>query len=106
MNGQSILIGLCSFLLIGLFHPIVIKVEYHWGKRPWPVFFLCGMGFLLGALWIKPLTLAAILAIAGFSCLWSIKELFEQERRVQRGWFPKKPSKIPSQKPNPKTLHK
>ncbi|MCQ2501287.1 MAG: DUF4491 family protein [Lachnospiraceae bacterium] len=25
-----------------------------------------------------------------FSCLWSIHELFEQKKRVDRGWFPKK----------------
>ena len=29
LNGSGILIGLASFLLIGLFHPIVIKCEYY-----------------------------------------------------------------------------
>jgi len=27
------------------------------------------------------------------SCLWSILELFEQEERVKKGWFPKNPKK-------------
>ena len=26
-------IGLCTFLIIGLFHPVVIKSEYHFGTR-------------------------------------------------------------------------
>jgi len=25
--------------------------------------------------------------------LWSIHELFEQEKRVERGWFPKNPNR-------------
>ena len=27
----------------------------------------------------------------GCSCLWSIKELFEQRERVRKGWFPENP---------------
>ena len=33
---------------------------------------------------------AAVLGILAFSCFWSIRELFEQEQRVRKGWFPKK----------------
>lgn len=33
-----------------------------------------------------------LLSIAGFCALWSIKELFEQEKRVQKGWFAKNPN--------------
>ncbi|WP_423893355.1 DUF4491 family protein, partial [Filifactor alocis] len=29
----------------------------------------------------------------GFCLFWSIKELFEQEKRVQKGWYPKNPKK-------------
>ena len=32
----------------------------------------------------------AVLGILAFSCFWSIRELFEQEQRVRKGWFPKK----------------
>ncbi len=27
----GIAIGICTFLIIGLFHPIVVKAEYYWG---------------------------------------------------------------------------
>ncbi len=33
--------------------------------------------------------LSPLLSIAGFCARWSIKELFEQEKRVQKGWFAK-----------------
>ena len=29
----GIAIGICTFLIIGLFHPIVVKAEYYWGTR-------------------------------------------------------------------------
>ena len=65
------LIGLATFCIIGLFHPIVIKTEYYFGTRPWWVFLLLG--------------------VTGFSSLWTILELFEQRTRVKKGWFPKGP---------------
>ena len=39
------------------------------------------------------LVVSAALGVAGMSCLWSILELKEQEKRVARGWFPKKERK-------------
>ena len=33
MNFIGILIGLSTFLTIGVFHPIVIKAEYYFGRR-------------------------------------------------------------------------
>ena len=38
MNFSGILIGVLTFFLIGLFHPIVIYAEYYFGSRCWPVF--------------------------------------------------------------------
>jgi hypothetical protein len=48
-NLTGIIIGLVTFLIIGIFHPLVIKGEY-----------------------------------------WSIGELFQQRKRVEKGWFPKR----------------
>ncbi|MDE6269637.1 MAG: DUF4491 family protein, partial [Muribaculaceae bacterium] len=39
-------IGLCTFLIIGLFHPIVIKCEYYFGVRCWWVFLILGIATL------------------------------------------------------------
>lgn len=90
MNFQGVTIGLISFLIIGIFHPIVIKAEYYFSKKIWPVFLIVGIVFIFLSMSINTQILSAILGITGFSCLWSIHEIFEQEKRVQKGWYPKK----------------
>lgn len=91
MNFDGIIIGLVSFLIIGLFHPIVIKGEYYFSKKIWPIFLVVGIVFLVISLYTESSIVTASLGVTGFSCLWSIKELFEQEERVKKGWYPKKP---------------
>ena len=93
MNYMSIIIGLSSFLIIGIFHPIVIKGEYYFSKKIWPIFLVLGIVFLVVALFITNIVIACIFSIVGFTCLWSIHELFEQEKRVEKGWFPKNPKR-------------
>lgn len=85
------LIGLATFLIIGLFHPIVIKTEYYFGTRPWWIFLIVGIGCIAGALFVSNTFASAVLAVVGFSALWSILEIFEQRQRVAKGWFPKGP---------------
>ena len=36
-------IGLSAFLIIGLFHPIVIKAEYYLGTKSWWIFLFLGV---------------------------------------------------------------
>ncbi len=98
MNFQGILIGGAAFIIIGIFHPIVIKAEYYLGTQIWPVFLLVGVGFLVGSLFVENTVWAAILGVFGFSSLWSIREIFEQEERVRKGWFPQNPKRT-SRKP-------
>ena len=93
MYYEGLLIGIAAFLCIGLFHPIVIKTEYYFGTRPWWIFLLVGIGCAVGALFIENTLISSIVGVFGFSALWSIKELFEQEERVRKGWFPKNPKK-------------
>jgi len=38
MNFNGIIVGLATFLIIGICHPIVIKAEYHFGKGCWRAF--------------------------------------------------------------------
>lgn len=93
MSFQGAIIGAMAFIIIGVFHPIVIKGEYYLGKQIWPVFLVLGAVLIGISLFIPNQTLAAIVSVAGFSCLWSIHELFEQEERVKKGWFPNNPKK-------------
>ncbi|NEU04263.1 DUF4491 family protein [Clostridium senegalense] len=93
MNFQGIMIGLMAFFIIGVFHPIVIKGEYYFGKKIWPMFFILGLIFIGISLIVKNNIIASILGVTGFSCLWSIHEIIEQEERVKKGWFPKNPKR-------------
>ena len=93
MNFEGPLIGLATFLIIGVFHPIVIKTEYYFGTRPWWIFLLLGLGCIAGALFVESTVASALLGVTGFSSLWTILELFEQKERVKKGWFPKREKK-------------
>lgn len=92
MNFESVIIGLASLVIIGLFHPIVIKAEYYFSARIWWVFALAGLGLIFAALFTQGL-LSYILALLGTTCLWCIVELFHQKKRVEKGWFPKREEK-------------
>ncbi|MBQ0085580.1 MAG: DUF4491 family protein [Prevotella sp.] len=94
MNLTGITIAIATFLIIGTFHPIVIKTEYHTGTKFWWVFLTVGIACCGIALFIENIMLSAVLGVFGASCLWSIKELFEQKERVRKGWFPSKHDKI------------
>jgi peptidoglycan/LPS O-acetylase OafA/YrhL len=94
MYFSGIAIALATFFIIGLFHPIVIKTEYYFGTRPWWVFLLAGIVCIVGSLCIESTLISAIVGVIGASCLWSIGELFEQKKRVERGWFPKNPKRV------------
>lgn len=93
MNFIGILIGVVTFLLIGLFHPIVIKAEYYFSKKIWPLFAVVGFFLLVVSLCLESIFASVICAVVGVTCLWSIKELFEQEQRVKKGWFPANPKR-------------
>ena len=85
---SGIIIGIGTFLIIGLLHPIVIKTEYHTGTKCWWLFFLCGLVCIAVSLFVAYIIVSALLAVLGFSLLWSVHELFEQKKRVEKGWFP------------------
>jgi len=93
MNLTGIAIGLALFIIIGVFHPIVIKSEYHFGKKIWPVFLVFGIALCIVSMMVSHFILSALLAVTGFTSFWSIKELYEQEKRVQKGWFPANPKR-------------
>ena len=91
MNISGIIIGLATFLIIGIFHPIVIKAEYYLGTRCWWIFLLAGIVFGATSLIISNMIISTILGVTAFSSLWSILELKEQKKRVEKGWFPEGP---------------
>ena len=50
---------------------------------------IAGLALAAGSLLAKDVYAGALLGILAFACFWSIRELFEQEQRVEKGWFPK-----------------
>ncbi|MDD5783262.1 MAG: DUF4491 family protein [Muribaculaceae bacterium] len=90
---EGLLIGFCTFLIIGLFHPIVIKGEYYFGTRCWWCFLVAGIVFLCLSVAVDGIFLSAILGVLAFSSFWSILEIFEQAERVRKGWFPRNPKR-------------
>ena len=91
MNFNGIIIGLATFLIIGLFHPIVIKVEYYWGTRVWWAFLVAGVALIALSMMAQSIILSTVLGVTAFSSFWSILELIHQRERVKKGWFPKGP---------------
>ena len=82
MFFTGIIIAIGTFLIIGIFHPIVIKTEYYFGTRPWWLFLILGIASIIASLCISHVVVSSL--------LWSIGELFEQRKRVAKGWFPKR----------------
>ena len=89
-NLTGIIIGLITFLIIGLFHPLVIKGEYWFGVKCWWVFLLMGTGGIVAALLLHNVIASVSCGVFAFSSFWSIGELFQQRKRVEKGWFPKR----------------
>lgn len=89
----GLMLGICTFLIIGIFHPIVIKAEYYLGTRSWWVFLVFGILGIIACLLVSDLFWSSLLGVIAFSCFWSIHEIFQQEERVRKGWFPKNPNR-------------
>ena len=78
INFDGLLIGIVTFLIIGLFHPVVLVL---------------GILGVIASLFIDSVFVSAICGVFAFSSFWTIKEIFEQEERVQKGWFPRNPKR-------------
>ncbi len=93
LNFFGIIIGVATFLVIGLFHPLVIKAEYYIGVKSWWLFLLLGVVSAAASLLVENLVLSILLGVVAFSSFWSIGEVFQQKKRVEKGWFPSNPKK-------------
>ena len=94
INFEGILIGITTFLIIGLFHPVVVKSEYYWGTKSWWIFLCLGIASFIASLLISETLLSVVFGVLSFSSFWTIKEIFEQQERVLKGWFPKNPKRV------------
>lgn len=92
-NLTGLVIGIATFLIIGLFHPLVIKGEYYFGVRCWWAFLVMGIAAVIASIAMRHILWSSLLAVWGASSFWSIGELFQQRKRVEKGWFPANPKR-------------
>ncbi len=85
LNIQGFLIGLVSFFLIGIFHPVVKLAEYRFGLKAWPAFVISGAFFSALSVFQKNIFVSVILGVLGFSLFWSAIEIFRQHQRALKG---------------------
>lgn len=91
LHFTGLIIGIATFVIIGIFHPIVIKGEYYFGTGIWWIFLISGIITGVCSVLVADVLWSTLLAVWAASSLWGIGELFEQKRRVERGWFPARP---------------
>ena len=93
LNFLGLLIGVATFLVIGLFHPLVIKAEYYIGVKSWWLFLVAGILSCAASLLVADTVVSILLGVVAFSSFWSIGEVFQQRKRVEKGWFPANPKR-------------
>ncbi len=89
---EGLAIGLATFLIIGIFHPLVIKGEYYMGHKCNILFIIAGVAAVVLSI-LSAGVVSILLGVTAFSCFWSVLEVREQRERVRKGWFPENPAR-------------
>ena len=66
-NLTGLVIGISTFLIIGLFHPVVIKCEYYFGTRCWWIFLIFGVLGIISSLYVRQVLWSSLLGVFAFS---------------------------------------
>jgi hypothetical protein len=88
----GIIIGLGSFIITGIFHPVVAKLEYYKGKRSWWWLIIPGIICLVWSLFVSTI-FSIFLGVLGFSLFWSSIEIIKQHHRVLEGRAMRNPNR-------------
>ncbi|MDO9348724.1 MAG: DUF4491 family protein [Anaerolineales bacterium] len=94
MNFFGLLLGLATFLIIGLGFVWVIRGERYLGYLWWPYIMGLGILLVLGSLLLASEWASALVGAVGASLVWGSTELKEQAVRAELGWFPFNGKKI------------
>ena len=94
LNISGLLVGAYSFINIIIAREICILGEFYFTKKLWIAFLIIGIASLIFSTHIDSLIITTILGITGFTYLWGIHEIIEQEERVSKGWYPKNPNRL------------
>jgi hypothetical protein len=83
MYFDGLIIGFAVFLMIGLFHPLVVKAEKYMGKKSkWIFAVVCLISVIMSMYALDWVSI--FWGCLGFSCFWSIFEIDKQEKRRLR----------------------
>ncbi len=93
LNFYGLSVGIATFLVIGLFHPLVVKAEYYLGVKSWWLFLFAGIASCTASMLVCDTFISILLGVIAFSSFWSIGEVFQQRKRVEKGWFPANPKR-------------
>ncbi len=94
MNFFGLLIGIATFLIIGLGFPLVIHGERIFGYLCWVYMMSIGVLLIVISIFVNINWLSAIIGILGATFVWGSTELKEQAVRTELGWYPFNPNKI------------
>jgi len=79
----GIYFGIYVFVTIGLYHILIRVLEKRFGVWPWIGFLLLGITCLVLSLTTNTQTTSMWWGYNAFINLWSVKEMFEQQKRSQ-----------------------
>ena len=69
------------------------RTAFYLGTKSWWIFLVMGIIGCIASILCNDITISALLGVFSFSSFWSIKEVFEQRKRVEKGWFPENPNR-------------
>lgn len=92
LNTDAVVFGLLSLLMMGSYYPVVIKGEYYFSRKIWPIFLATGLAALALSTRMEGLS-CWLTAFFGAVNIWAVVEIREQAERVQQGRYPKNPKR-------------
>ena len=82
MVYAGLILGVYTFIMIGILHVAVVRIERAIGSQIWPGFVILGFAFGAGSLIVDDVLISALLGVSGFLFAWSGPELKKQKERV------------------------
>jgi len=82
MQYAGIIVGIYTFIMIGVLHFAVVKIELVIGSHIWPWFIVLGLVFGVASVMVSDVLASALLGVSGFLLAWSGPELRKQKERV------------------------
>lgn len=87
LQWWGLVIGLASFIIIGLFHPLVIKAEYYFGQRSKVWFGIAGAILALVSLFVSNVVVSILLGVTAFSAFGASRKCVNKKSGLNADGF-------------------